>query len=386
MQSFNKIKLYGCMLASSMVLLSQPLMAQGTTAPSTSGNSGNLLAGLMIFVTVVLAFVIWGMGSVLVALGKETLRRRKSGTALSIILFIMMSMGALQLQAQDVATSTNAATSSFNYGGLSATLFWLLLIVIFIELVSILFLLFMIRRFQQELAPESHKLKETTFKEWWTKFDKRFFTKAVPVEKEADVLLDHDYDGIRELDNALPPWWKYGFFITIIGSVIYMFYFHVGSGLNPTQEYELEMENAALAIAKYNAASVDKIDEDNITMSDIAGIDEGKRIYNMACWACHGKLGEGGAGPNLTDEFWIHKGGLNDIYRSIKIGYPDKGMQSWEKNYSPKEIANLTSYIKTLAGTNPPNARPAQGDVWKEESPAITTPDVPAADSTVAGI
>lgn len=374
------------MLAGNLALLSQPLMAQETTTTSASGNSGNLLAGLMIFVTIVLAFVIWGMGSVLVTLGKETLRRKKSGTALSIILLIMMSIGAMQTQAQDVVASTEVVKSSFNYGGLSATLFWLLLIVIFIELVSILFLLFMIRRFQQELTPESQKLKETTFKDWWTKFDKRFFTKAVPVEKEADVMLDNDYDGIRELDNALPPWWKYGFFITIIGSVIYMFYFHVGSGLNPTQEYEREMENAAFAIAKYNAASVDKIDENNITMSDIAGIDEGKRIFNMACWACHGKLGEGGAGPNLTDEFWIHKGGLNDIYRSIKIGYPDKGMQSWEKNYSPKEIANLTSYIKTLAGTNPPNARPPQGDVWKEEAPAITTPDVPVADSTATGI
>ncbi|MBX2939438.1 MAG: c-type cytochrome [Ferruginibacter sp.] len=378
MQRKNIFTRFNWMLA--LALLAQPALAQDAATPAASGGSGNLLAALMIVVTIILAFVIWGMGNVLLTLGKETLRRKKSGTVVPIIVAAMLSLISFSAQAQEAAAPV-AAVSRFNYGGLSAMLFWLLLIVIFIELVTIFFLLFMIRRFQQELQPEAEKAKESTFSEWWTKFDKKFFTKAVPVEKEADVMLDHEYDGIRELDNALPPWWKYGFYVTIIGSVIYLFYFHVGNGLDPIQEYEREMENAAFALAKYNAASPDKIDENNITLSDAAGIEEGKRIYNMACWACHGKLGEGGAGPNLTDEYWIHKGGLNDIYRSIKIGYPDKGMQSWEKNYSPKEISNLTSYIKTLAGTNPPNARAPQGDIWKEEAP-VAAEGAPAADST----
>lgn len=375
MQRNNILTRFKWMLA--LALLAQPVLAQDAAQPASSGGSGNLLAALMIFVTIILAFVIWGMGNVLITLGKETLRRKKSGAALPVVTMAMLSLLTFSAQAQDAAAPV-AEVARFNYGGLSAMIFWLLLIVIFIELVTIFFLLFMIRRFQQELQPEAEKAKESTFSEWWTKVDKKFFTRAVPVEKEADVMLDHEYDGIRELDNALPPWWKYGFYVTIIGAVVYMFYFHVGNGPDPIQEYEREMENAAFALAKYNATSPDKIDENNITMADAAGLEEGKRIYNMACWACHGKLGEGGAGPNLTDEYWIHKGGLNDIYRSIKVGYPDKGMQSWEKNYSPKEIANLTGYIKTLAGTNPPNAKAPQGDIWKDETPAPADATAPA--------
>jgi cytochrome c oxidase cbb3-type subunit 3 len=101
-------------------------------------------------------------------------------------------------------------------------------------------------------------------------------------------------------------------------------------------------------------------------MAAAGGIEVGKEIFASVCWTCHGKLGEGGTGPNLTDNYWIHQGSLNDIYKSIKIGYPEKGMQAWEKNYSPKEISNIASYIKSLHGTNPPNAKAPQGDLFTE--------------------
>ena len=109
-------------------------------------------------------------------------------------------------------------------------------------------------------------------------------------------------------------------------------------------------------------------------MADAVGIAAGNEIFQTACWACHGKMGEGGAGPNLTDDYWIHKGSLNDIYQSIKLGFPDKGMQAWEKQFSPKQIQNIASYVISLRGTKPANAKPPQGEIW-------TTPTV--ADSTV---
>lgn len=367
---------------SGVLLLSNACVAQETNA--NTGASGNMLAALMITVAVILAFVIWGMGNVLVTLGKEALRRAKSNNAKAITGLLILSLMSVPGFAQEnVAEAAVATTSSFNYGGLSATLFWVLVMVIFIEMVSIFFLLFMIKRIQQELVPEEQRVKEHTVKEWWSKIDKRFFTKAVPVEKEKDIMLDHDFDGIRELDNSLPPWWKYGFLITIVSSVVYLFYFHVGNGPNPEQEYQREMELAALAIAKYNANSTEKIDENNLVISDATGIENGKKIYNMACWACHGKEGEGGTGPNLTDDYWLHKGGLGDVYHSIKVGYPDKGMQSWEKVYSPKEILNLASYIKTLKGTNPAGAKAPQGDIWVEDAAPVEATELPDSSKTV---
>ena len=123
---------------------------------------------------------------------------------------------------------------------------------------AILGLLFFIKRIQQELLPAKEKVRSMALKEWWARVDNKFFTKAVPLEKEADVMLDHDYDGIKELDNALPPWWKYGFIITIFFAVAYLMHFHVlGSGNNPTQEYEAELKRAAVKMEAYAAKNKD---------------------------------------------------------------------------------------------------------------------------------
>lgn len=105
-------------------------------------------------------------------------------------------------------------------------------------------------------------------------------------------------------------------------------------------------------------------------MADAAGLAAAKEIFNAKCWACHGKLGEGGAGPNLTDDYWMHKGSLNDIYNTIKVGYPDKGMQSWANDFTAKEMSFLASYVKAFRGTNPPNAKAAQGELYTETATA----------------
>ena len=193
-------------------------------------------------------------------------------------------------------------------------------------------------------------------------------TRAVPVEQEADILLDHDYDGIRELDNALPPWWKYGFYITIVAAVIYLLNFHVwGIGKNPQEEYAAEMEEGKRIEELYMAKTKSLVDESNVMIADAGGIEAGKTLYIQACVACHGTKGEGGIGPNLTDEYWIHGGSMNNIYKTIKVGYPEKGMQSWQSMYSPVQIKNLSSFVKKLKGTNPPNGKSPQGIEYKEQ-------------------
>jgi len=207
--------------------------------------------------------------------------------------------------------------------------------------------------------------KGFSFNHWWTTMNRQFFTKAVPVEREQDILLDHDYDGIKELNNALPPWWKYGFYFTIGVAVLYLLRYHVWkTGPDPRQEYDQEMNVAAAQVEEFRKTAGDMVDEKTVTMADAAGIAEGNKLFHSNCFACHGGKGEGGVGPNLTDNNWLHGGTLNDVFKTIKYGYPDKGMQSWQKSYSPTQIKYLASYVKSLGGSNPPNPKAPQGDLF----------------------
>lgn len=366
--------------------IAMPALAQDAPAATTQQSDINLLAYLLVITTVVLAIIIWGLGQVLVALSRQALEKAKqAGNTAAMIMTGLFLLSGGAAFAQDAATTAAAGDVTVlpNYGGLTANEFYLLVSVIFMEVLAIIFLGFSIRRVYNELLPAqaSKAVEESKFATWWAAMDKKFFTKAVPVEKEADVLLDHDYDGIRELDNSLPPWWKYGFYITIGVAFVYLFMFHVsGTGKNPTEEYLAEMEKARIEKEIYDANNKDKIDEKAVPLADANGIARGKEIFNADCWACHGKLGEGGAGPNLTDNYWIHKGSLNDIYMSIKTGYPDKGMQSWAVKYTPKQMSEIASYITTLKGTNPPNGKAPQGDLYEEAAAGSTAApaDAPA--------
>lgn len=354
-------------------------------APAVQQESGgyNMVAILMIAIALVLVFVIYSMGQVLITLLHQLNEKRKSTSVLpAIILILCGSLLSLTTNAQDAAATTDVVVETLpNYGGLSASAFFSFCAVIGIQVIVIFVMMLFINRIKNELHPVVKTKKSFDWAALFNKLDKKLFTKAVAVEKEQDIMLEHEYDGIRELDNSLPPWWKYGFIITIIVAGIYLMHFHVlGTGKNPTQEYEAELAQAKIEMEAYAALSKDKIDESNIEMTDEAGIANGNEIYQQMCWACHGKLGEGGAGPNLTDKNWIHEGSLNAIYASIKHGYPDKGMQAWEKQYSPKQINNLVSYIKTLEGTNPPNAKAPEGDIWEDE--ATVTDGAAVADST----
>jgi len=355
-------------LAALCITASLSLSAQDAAKPAPTVTSGNnQLAYLLIIMTVILAFVIWGMGRVLVELSRQVVERSKrSGTGAALLLMAGCSLLSLFAQAQDAAPAPKVVP---NYGGLSETTFYIFITVIGVELFAILFLAFSIKRLYAELLPQKVQpvKQRSAISNWWSALDKKLFTRAIPVEKEADVMLDHNYDGIRELDNALPPWWKYGFYFTIVVGVIYLLNFHVfGLGKNPDEEYKVEMEKAMIAKEIYESQNKDKIDEKNVPMADAAGIRIGESLFEANCVACHLKGGGGSVGPNLTDDYWMHKGSLNDIYNTIKNGYPDKGMQAWSNKFNPKEMSQLASYIKTLRGTHPPNAKLPQGDLYEE--------------------
>ena len=172
-----------------------------------------------------------------------------------------------------------------------------------------------------------------------------------------EIIEDHDYDGIQEFDNDLPPWWLYGFYGTIIFAVAYLVIYHVTESM-PLQDDEYKTEIAEAAKLYKN------VDENYAAATtDEAALKDAEALYKKNCIACHGALGEGNAiGPNLTDEYWLHKGGINDVVKTIKYGVVEKGMKSWKSDFNNKQIYDIASYVLSLQGSNPPNAKEPQGD------------------------
>ena len=345
----------------------------------------NFLLFFLIAVAVVLLFVIWGLGNIMLSYAKKITEEDKSSGSKTLtmtlaVLFLSLSQFA-------IAQESTAPVAPNTYGGVSAMTFYLLTSVIATEFLVIFFLGLQIRKLHNTLFPVPKKESTSIavsdkLLQFWRLLDKKVFTKAA--EKDADVLLDHDYDGIKELDNALPPWWKYGFFVTIFIGVLYMYHYHVSeSGLNPEQEYAAEMKNAQLEMEAYMAKAKDLVDEANVQYEE-SGIETGKVLYGKSCVACHGSQGEGSVGPNLTDDYWIHGGSMNNIFKTIKYGYPDKGMQSWQQQFSPKQMQQIASFIHSIKGTNPPNAKPAQGDLYEEPKPGASDSTTNAANAVVS--
>ena len=345
-----------------------------TSKQSAIEKPTNNLQLLIVFIAGLLVVVIWMLSNILMVVSKKAVEISKAGKKVMMIGWIIMgSLFTNGSSAQStVSTTANNSVSESYYGGLSYATFWTLASVIALELLIIFLLVLFIKGVLKAIYPmdtivkEGKQITQSWLIRTWNSLDKKFFTKAVPLEKEADMLLDHDYDGIKELDNALPPWWKYGFYITILVAILYLLKFEVWhSGPNQTEEYISEMINAKAQVDAYLANAKNNVDEKSVKMSDGAGIAAGQISFTKTCVACHGGKGEGGVGPNLTDDYWIHGGKIDEIFKTIKYGYPDKGMQSWQTTYSPIQMQELASYIKSLKGTNPPNAKAPQGDLMQ---------------------
>ena len=201
---------------------------------------------------------------------------------------------------------------------------------------------------------------------WLAKFLKNA-TNATPIDQEEEIVLNHNYDGIKELDNALPPWWVWGFYATIVFAVVYMAKYHVFDGDSQIQEFENEMELARLEIEEYKKTAKDLVDYTTVVaLTEAADIEAGKAVFVQNCAVCHKPDGGGSIGPNLTDKHWVLGGGINNIFKTISQGgRPAKGMEAWsKKGLKPSEIQQVASYILTLEGTNPSGAKAPEGEIW----------------------
>lgn len=248
------------------------------------------------------------------------------------------------------------------------------LISVVVAMLIILIALYMIQRAVQTMYrttfPESWKLEQTKkIEATQQRAEKRKLQWAGllglhKLEEEKDLVIEnHDFDGIAELDNPIPIWFNFLFYSTIIFGIGYLFSFHVfGWGLNQDQEYVREVAQAEEARQIYLSQAANLVDETTVTVDSTGALAvAGKAIFSANCAACHGGQGEGGIGPNLTDNHWLHGGEIRDVFKTVKYGIPDKGMVPWEQTLTPGQIAEVSNYILSLRDSKPANPKAPEG-------------------------
>ena len=296
------------------------------------------------------------------------------------LLMVFALLSVMKISAQDASTATQYIPIDWSITG--DRLNFALLGVIGIE---VLVMLYFLRWLRVLVLPVSEKkeIAQTASKtnRWWDRFNK-----SVSIDKEQDVQLDHDYDGIKELDNSLPPWWIYGFYFTILFAGVYMYRYHISKS-SPLQVEELAIEKIQAEKDKvaFMATLANNVDETSIAYNPTAELlADGKAIFVKNCVSCHGPEAQGASiGPNLTDEYWIHKGGIKDIFKTIKNGVQEKGMIPWGQQLSNAQIAAVATFIKSLQESHPANPKAPQGDKYEEESENSSSSDSVAVESEV---
>ena len=210
--------------------------------------------------------------------------------------------------------------------------------------------------------------------DWYKKMMKAL-TKSEPIENEEQLLLAHDYDGIKELDNNLPPWWVYLFYGCIAFAAIYLVRFEILGGDNQETELKNEMAQAKIEVAEYMKTAPDLMDEKTVTLlTDPVDLAAGKTIFSANCIPCHRADAGGQIGPNLTDEHWILGGGIKNVFHTLVNGGRDgKGMISWKATLKPKEMQKVASYVLSLRGSNPKDPKAPDGEIWVDPNALKTT-------------
>lgn len=378
----RKISRVAIMLLALFTLGTQPVWAAG---PPVESAFSNPLVIVMISFMVVLLIVIAILGNILLGTAelklnkwKKDQEKNKKGVQVAAILTGLLLLGnSLMAQTNTDATAQSGNTVANTVAGMSTSTFYVMAAVIFLELVVILGLLLNIRgllKVEKEkafaettegaaavAAPKKKQLN------WWDKFNK-----FRPVEQEADLDLGHNYDGIRELDNRLPPWWLWGFYITIVFGVIYLYRYHIShSAPLSHEEYAIAVQKADQEVKEYLKQKGETVDENTVTMLGADDVAAGKKIFETSCVTCHNPGGAGNVGPNLTDDYWLHGGDIKSVFKTIKYGF--NAMPTWQNTYSNKQIAQLASYVKSLRGTNPPNPKAPQGDLFKDDATPAKT-------------
>lgn len=315
------------------------------------GMSSTMLFALMITTTVILLIGLAVMGSAFKSVVRKYGEDLNKGA--KIIAFISFSLFSLDASAADPYVQEEFGVA------FPDSLFWWWIAADLLIIGAIWFFWHHMKRF---MPPEA--LPKPLMA--WRKISKDL-TDAVEIEDEASITLDHEYDGIRELDNNLPPWWKWGFYITIAWAFGYVLYYQVFEvGPLQDEEFRIAMEEGEREVAEYKAAHPELITpETAVLLEDAAAIASGKSIYDSKCATCHGEGGSGGLGPNLTDQYWLYNGDFKSVFTSVYDGRSN-GMIPWKTQLSADKIQNVASYVMSLEYIAPPTGKEPQGDIWEE--------------------
>jgi len=360
----------------------QPVWAAGPPAPSIFNNPLTLT---FIILMVLLLVIIGILANILIGAADVKLKKKKKAAnpaTLASVITGLLLLAAPALFAQDATgdTANAVTTGAKTIAGMPSSTFYILATVMFLELFIILALLinikFLLKAEKDKITSETETEEEKANKlTWWDKFNA-----LRPVTEESSLDLGHDYDGIRELNNRLPGWWLYGFYGCILFAGVYLYRFHVShTAPSSIQEYEQSVVRAESQLKEFIKKQGDAVDETNVKLltgaEDLAA---GKALFVKSCAACHLESGAGIVGPNLTDDYWLHGNDIKSMFKVVRYGI--NAMPAWQTQMSNKQIAQVSSYIKTLHGTNPPNPKAPQGTLMKEEA-APAAPASPAADS-----
>lgn len=344
------------------------MAANGGAWAITMDTNYILLATAVIQVVIILSLA--GILRTLGGAGKAWMQRLGKGGPAALIAFAL-------LQGSDAQAATTEGPAAWT----ATELFWWLLTVNLFLFLLILVQLVLVRSLTRAWIGESASGQGARATGEPSFADKvlKSLTRQVDMEHEKDLLMHHEYDGIRELDNVLPPWWLWLFYGTIIWSVVYLFNMHVShTWKDQTTEYEMEMAQAKADVDAYLAKFAALVDENSVTaLTDASALKAGEVVFKENCIACHGQLGEGkeGLGPNLTDAYWLHGGNVKDVFKTVKYGVQAKGMASWKDMLKPLDIQNVASYILSLQGSNPPNAIAPQGTLMAPEDAGTASAD-----------
>jgi cytochrome c oxidase cbb3-type subunit 3 len=380
-------------LITSLAISFLPVSLLAQNGPKVN-EAKNPQAIALIAIAAILALAIYIAGKTLVQQAKINMKKIQKDTATKVVSTLLLLFVSTALFAQDgTATAAAEAAAAIKPSvPLSSTSFYVLVSVIVVEIVILISILIQLKALMRaneevaviESAAATEVVKEKSFN-WKKVWDK--LNRFKPLREEADIDMGHDYDGIRELDNRLPPWWLWGFYICIVFSGIYLWRFHVShTGPSSIQEFQIAMQHAEEQRVIYLAKSKNNVDENTVVrLTDASDIEAGKKAFVTMCAACHLADGGGSVGPNLTDDYWLHGGSVKDIFKTITYGWPDKGMKSWKDDYSPLQIQQITSYVMSLHGTKPATPKEPQGDIYKESnSPAADSAANKIADSTAS--
>ena len=359
-----------------LTAFSTSLFAQDAAAEAAKPASitTEALFWVLLLVAVILMYVIYSMSEMIIWGVKRKMEQRKSGTGMLLLLAGTL-LASSSASAQDAA-ATVVAAPAYNFWTDPYMPFYLLILVEVVVIAWMALVLFNMMRPERAAEPEVQRVSVLTA--IWNKINP-----TLPVEREDEIKLDdHEYDGIVELGNKMPPWLQFIFYVTILFAVIYAPYYLLGYGKTMDEKYQNELAEAELARLERQKAGMSTVDENTVTLMQTSDVlSAGKETFLQFCAACHGNGGEGGVGPNLTDDYWLHGGSINNVFSTIKYGVPEKGMASWQDILVPKQISEVANYIKSLYGTNPPNQKEPQGDLWTDQ-PA----DTAAPDSTVVPV